>query len=65
MYGTAFTASHCLIPRSAIPFGLCGGIASHEEDQQSRAVNYVWNFCNDTQKHALKWDKKWPTKEQV
>ncbi|WP_276522815.1 MULTISPECIES: transposase [Cupriavidus] len=30
-------------------------------NQQSRAVNYVWNFCNDTQKHALKWGKKWPT----
>lgn len=30
-------------------------------NQQARAVNYVWNFCNDTQKHALKWSKKWPT----
>ncbi|WP_035819359.1 RNA-guided endonuclease TnpB family protein, partial [Cupriavidus sp. SK-4] len=30
-------------------------------NQQSRAVNYVWNFCNDTQKHALKWGKRWPT----
>ncbi|MGZ2748259.1 RNA-guided endonuclease InsQ/TnpB family protein [Burkholderia stagnalis] len=30
-------------------------------NQQSRAVYYVWNFCNDTQKHALKWGKKWPT----
>ena len=30
-------------------------------NKQSRAVNYVWNFCNDTQKHALKWGKRWPT----
>ncbi len=30
-------------------------------NQQAQAVNYVWNFCNDTQKHALKWNKKWPT----
>jgi putative transposase len=30
-------------------------------NQQARAVNYVWNFFNDTQKHALKWGKKWPT----
>ncbi|WP_081083337.1 zinc ribbon domain-containing protein [Burkholderia anthina] len=30
-------------------------------NKQSRAVNYVWNFCYDTQKHALKWSKKWPT----
>ena len=22
-------------------------------NKQSRAVNYVWNFCNDTQKYAL------------
>ncbi|AFQ50383.1 IS605 family transposase OrfB [Burkholderia cepacia GG4] len=30
-------------------------------NKQSRAVNFVWNFCNDTQKHALKLSKKWPT----
>jgi len=30
-------------------------------NQQSRAVNYCWNFCNDAQKHALKWGKRWPT----
>ncbi|MGA7539048.1 MAG: transposase [Steroidobacteraceae bacterium] len=30
-------------------------------NRQSRAVNFVWNFCNDTQKHALKWGKKWPS----
>lgn len=28
---------------------------------QARAVNYVWWFCNETQKHALKWGKRWPT----
>lgn len=30
-------------------------------NKQARAVNYVWNFCNDTQKHALKWGKRWPS----
>jgi hypothetical protein len=30
-------------------------------NRQSGAVSYVWNFCNDMQKHALKWSKKWPT----
>lgn len=30
-------------------------------NRQSRAVNVVWNFCNDTQKFALKWHKRWPT----
>ncbi len=29
--------------------------------KQARAVNYVFNFCNETQKHALKWRKRWPT----
>jgi putative transposase len=28
---------------------------------QARACCYVWNFCNNTQKHALSWWKKWPT----
>jgi IS605 OrfB family transposase len=38
-------------------------VKSHlgELNRQARAVNYVWNFCNDTQKHALKWGKKWPS----
>ena len=30
-------------------------------NKQARAVSYVFNFCNDTQKHALKWCKRWPT----
>jgi len=30
-------------------------------NRQARAVNDVWNFCNNTQKHALSWWKKWPT----
>ncbi|NEX62417.1 RNA-guided endonuclease InsQ/TnpB family protein [Noviherbaspirillum galbum] len=30
-------------------------------DGLARAVNFNWNFCNDTQKHALKWGKKWPS----
>lgn len=28
---------------------------------QAKAVNLVWNFCNDTQKFALKHRKKWPS----
>jgi len=27
-------------------------------NKQSRAVNYVWNFCNDTWKHTLKRNRK-------
>lgn len=30
--------------------------------RQARAVNYVWNFCGETQKSALRWRKKWPSK---
>lgn len=32
-----------------------------ELNRQARAVNFVWNFCNDTQKHAIKWGKKLPS----
>lgn len=32
-----------------------------ELNTKARAVNFVWNFCNNTQKHALKWGKKWPS----
>ena len=28
---------------------------------QARACNFVWNFCNNTQLHALKWNKRWPS----
>lgn len=30
-------------------------------DKQSRAVNYVWNFCNDRQKDALRFGRRWLT----
>jgi len=30
-------------------------------NSQARACNVVWNFCNQTQQHALKWNKRWPT----
>jgi putative transposase len=30
-------------------------------DSQARACNFVWNFCNETQQHALKWNKTWPS----
>lgn len=29
-------------------------------NKQSRAVDSVRNFCNDTQRHAIEWCKKWP-----
>lgn len=30
-------------------------------NQQARAVNFVWNFCNDRQKDAIRWGRKWLT----
>lgn len=29
--------------------------------RQARAVNFVWNWCNERQKHALRWYMKWPS----
>src|ERR1700756_2321572 len=29
--------------------------------RQSCIVNQIWNFCEETQRHALKWNKKWPS----
>ncbi|HDR8989783.1 TPA: transposase [Burkholderia vietnamiensis] len=34
---------------------------SAELRRQSKAVNFVWNFCRETQQHALKWNKRWPS----
>jgi IS605 OrfB family transposase len=30
-------------------------------NEQSRAVNFVWNFCNDRQKDALRFGRRWHT----
>lgn len=27
----------------------------------ARATNFVWNYCNGAQLHAVKWNGKWPT----
>jgi IS605 OrfB family transposase len=34
---------------------------SAELNRQARAVNYVWNFCNETQQKAARSDRKWLT----
>ncbi len=33
-----------------------GGLAA-----KARAISYVWNFCNDTQKTAIRRGRKWPS----
>lgn len=30
-------------------------------NKQARSVNFLWNYCNDRQKDAIKWNKKWLT----
>jgi putative transposase len=34
-------------------------------NSQACACNFVWNFCNDTQLQALKWNKRWPSGRKV
>lgn len=31
-------------------------------NRQARAVNFVWNYCNDRQKDAVKWGRRWLTR---
>lgn len=35
--------------------------AEHALDAMTRAVNFVWNFCGETQEAARKWNKRWPS----
>ena len=30
-------------------------------NKQAKAVSFVWNFCNDRQKDAVRWGRKWLT----
>lgn len=30
-------------------------------DEMAKSVNFVWNFCNQSQRHAVQWDKPWTT----
>lgn len=32
-----------------------------ELNRMARAVNFVWNYCNDAQRHAVGWGKRWPS----
>ncbi len=31
----------------------------------ARACNQVWNFCNESQEHALRWNQRWPTYQDL
>lgn len=34
-------------------------------NQKARAVNAVWNFSNESQQHALRWNQRWPTYQDL
>jgi putative transposase len=38
-----------------------GKASRRKLDAMARAVSFVWNFCGDTQRAALRWGRKWPT----
>lgn len=42
-------------------FRIKDSTCSKHLELMARSVNVVWNFCNETQLHALRWGKKWPT----
>ena len=35
--------------------------AAHKLNQLALSCNVVWNFCNESQEHALRWNQRWPT----
>lgn len=35
--------------------------AGRELCRQARAVNFIWNFCGETQEAAKRWNRRWPS----
>jgi putative transposase len=38
-----------------------GSSAKRRLLRMAAAVNTVWNYCNDAQRHAVRWGRKWPS----
>lgn len=38
-----------------------GKSAAKALSRMARAVNFVWNFCGETQEHSRRWRKRWPS----
>ncbi len=49
------------MPIRVFSYRIKDSTAGKHLNRSARSVNFVWNFCNDTQRHALKWRKKWPS----
>ena len=39
--------------------------AAPKLNELARACNQVWNFCNESQEHALRWNQRWPTYQDL
>ena len=39
--------------------------AATKLNELARACNQVWNFCNESQEHALRWNQRWPTYQDL
>lgn len=39
--------------------------AGQQLNALARRVNQVWNFCNESQEHALRWNQRWPTYQDL
>jgi putative transposase len=35
--------------------------AAPKLNELARSCNVIWNFCNESQEHALRWNQRWPT----
>src|SRR3954451_10426795 len=42
-------------------YAVKGTSAAKALARMARAVNFVWNFCGETQEHARRWNKRWPS----
>jgi len=39
--------------------------AAPKLNELARSCNFVWNFCNESQEHALCWNQRWPTYQDL
>ncbi len=39
--------------------------AAPKFNELARSCNFVWNFCNESQHHALRWNQRWPTYQDL
>jgi putative transposase len=45
----------------AFRYRIKDSVCARSLERMARSVNTVWNFCNDTQQHAVRWNQRWPS----